>query len=172
MLPDPPVVYFDPGTRAVDVKFDADFEFTPEAADRIDTYMRACFPAGTFMDHETKYAMEAVATQLQREAFERGEMRLKNPAALAARRQAALDRLKSMPPIMESILAAPLEERSSSFVLVGELKGDYDDFYQRPCEVVAVSKDKTKLGLYRDGLKDHEYVDFRIEDAPDLDEEG
>ncbi len=108
--PDPPLVTFNEITRKVDIRFDADFEFTPEAAERIDAYMRSRFPVCHIMEPNTLDDMEAVAAQLQREAFERGEMTLKDPIGLAARRQAALDKLKSMPPIMESILAAPLNE--------------------------------------------------------------
>lgn len=54
------------------------------------------------------------------------------------------------------------------FVLIGEMKGDYDDFYQRPCEVVAVSKSSAVLERHRDALTEHNYVDFRIEEAPEI----
>jgi|PlaIllAssembly_1097288.scaffolds.fasta_scaffold00061_18 hypothetical protein len=96
--PDPPLVTFDEITREVDIEFDSDFEFTPEAAERIKACMEARFPTHHIMTAHTRYDMESLAEYLQREAFERGEMQLKDPIGLAARRQEALDRLKEMPP--------------------------------------------------------------------------
>ena len=75
------------------------------------------------------------------------------------------------------------------FVLIGEYKGDYDDFYQRYREAVAVSSSKELLEEYQAKLEsrtapraednEHEYVEFAIEevvhiesgvDAPTLEE--
>lgn len=54
------------------------------------------------------------------------------------------------------------------YVLLGEVQGDYDDFYERPVEVVACSHYEGKLADYIDELEaddDCEYVDFRIEEG-------
>jgi hypothetical protein len=52
------------------------------------------------------------------------------------------------------------------FVLIGELEGDYDDFYERPVEVIACSDSKEKLVVHWECLADHDYVGYRIEKAP------
>lgn len=53
------------------------------------------------------------------------------------------------------------------WVLIGEMKGDGDDRLPRYRDVVAVSKDKTKLERYRDEFskRSHEYVEFGIEEV-------
>jgi hypothetical protein len=54
------------------------------------------------------------------------------------------------------------------YVLLGELKGDCDDYYERPVEVVACSHREGKLAEYIDELEadeDCEYVEFRIEEG-------
>ena len=55
------------------------------------------------------------------------------------------------------------------FVLVGEYPGDYDDFYERPTDVLACAESKEELVLYwakMDRQEQHEYIDFRVEEAP------
>lgn len=54
------------------------------------------------------------------------------------------------------------------FVLIGELKGDYDDYYERPTEALACSASKEELVQYSRAI-DMEYVDYRIEEVPLLD---
>lgn len=61
------------------------------------------------------------------------------------------------------------------FVLIGEQKGDYDDYYQRYREAVAVSSSKKLLEEYQTKLEsriapraednEHEYVEFSIEEV-------
>lgn len=110
MLPDPPIVEFNEITREVDIKFDADYEFTVEAAERISARMLETFPPRHLMDDRTLDAMREMAAYLQLEAYQRGELTLRDPLKWAAKRAEALRRLKEMPPITESVLAAPLEE--------------------------------------------------------------
>ena len=56
------------------------------------------------------------------------------------------------------------------FVLMGEFKGDYDDFYERPVEAVACSSLEENLVKYWESIKDKsEYIDFRIEEVPFID---
>jgi hypothetical protein len=58
------------------------------------------------------------------------------------------------------------------FVLVGELPGDYGDYYERPTEVLACSKSKDWLERYWLESVDHQvFAGYRIEEAPLLDEE-
>ena len=64
------------------------------------------------------------------------------------------------------------------FVLIGEQKGDYDDYYQRYREAVAVSSSKKLLEEYQARLEsgtapraednEHEYVEFAIEEVPQI----
>lgn len=56
------------------------------------------------------------------------------------------------------------------YVLVGEGEGDYNDFYERPTEVVAASRDRAALEAYRDGLTDHGFIDFYIDEVPEVPE--
>lgn len=57
------------------------------------------------------------------------------------------------------------------FVLVGEFPGDYDDFYERPTEVIACSKSKKWLEKHWELMNHKGFVGHRIEEAPLLDEE-
>jgi hypothetical protein len=53
------------------------------------------------------------------------------------------------------------------FILIGEYKGDYDDFYERPVEAIACSQSEEKLRQYWETLENkQDYVDFRIEEVP------
>ena len=45
--------------------------------------------------------------------------------------------------------------QTTMYVLVGEQKGDYDDYYQRPEDVLATSKSKEKLIQYWEKLDCH-----------------
>lgn len=59
------------------------------------------------------------------------------------------------------------------YVLVGEYKGDYDDFYQRPMEPIACSKSKKKLDEFWETHRAgdlREYIDHHIDKITDLDE--
>ena len=54
-------------------------------------------------------------------------------------------------------------------VLIGELEGDYDDFYQRPRESLAVSMSREALEREIGTMKadsDNKYVEFEIEEVP------
>lgn len=57
------------------------------------------------------------------------------------------------------------------FVLIGELKGDYDDFYQRYRDVLAVSTDKQALEEFRDSSDQEGYVEYAIEEVPVISKE-
>jgi len=57
------------------------------------------------------------------------------------------------------------------YVLIGEYKGDYDDFYERPTESIAASKNLKKVEKQKEILNSegHDFVDFRVEEVEDLD---
>jgi hypothetical protein len=55
------------------------------------------------------------------------------------------------------------------FILIGEMEGDYDDYYERPVESIACSHAKEKLVAYWECFTDRDkYVDYRIEEAPEV----
>ncbi|KKL66272.1 hypothetical protein LCGC14_2146670 [marine sediment metagenome] len=59
------------------------------------------------------------------------------------------------------------------YVLIGELKGDYDDFYERPTEAIACSESKERLEAHWKEVVPFEFdfVDYRIEKVIYLDKE-
>jgi hypothetical protein len=77
--PTPPVVTVNRITGQVDIDFDKDFDFTPEAAERVRRTILDTFPVRHILTNRTIANMEALAYQLQEEAFERGELISKIP---------------------------------------------------------------------------------------------
>lgn len=63
----------------------------------------------------------------------------------------------------------PEKPQESVYVLIGEYEGDYDDFYERPTEVLTVSNSKQVLEERKKLYKDT-YIDFIIAKVPLLKE--
>jgi len=57
------------------------------------------------------------------------------------------------------------------FVLVGEYKGDYDDFYERPTEVIACAQTKERLEEFWESMNHKGFVGHHVEEVPFLEGE-
>jgi hypothetical protein len=96
--PTPPVVIVNRITGQVDIDFDKDFDFTPEAAERVRRTILDTFPARHILTDRVIANMEALAYQLQEEAFQRGELIPKDPLGIiAAQHKKIEEHLRSLP---------------------------------------------------------------------------
>lgn len=70
------------------------------------------------------------------------------------------------------MLYISLEKRVSKklYILIGEYEGDYEDFYERPTEVIGYSESEEKLEEYSDRLfaEGTEFINTRVEVAEEI----